>query len=168
MDAFQLTINEVVEAVHSGDQPALQSLSKVRDAWEGLSPSYYGRGINLAMLGETLSDGNIIELGGDMVITDPIRLAHARCQLKQAYSSYQSYLGPNFHGSYITSTDGRSVLLISSEGHEFEPYGIFVDFAQFEMALQAEGFLLVGTSINVDDDQKAFSDDMILDAWIIT
>ena len=152
MDALQRSIDQTVKSVHAGNPPLSQALLKLRDAWEDSCPAQYGLGINLSVLGDALSDRTLIEQhGADFVISDAIRVIHARHQLQRAFCNYNPFHSPNFHGSYIISSDGRTALLISLEGYDFEPYGVFVDLAQFEAAVHSEGYLLASTTRDFED-----------------
>ena len=72
---------------------------------------------------------------------------------------------PSFHGCYLTSPGGRSVLLMSKDGHEFDPYGAFEDFAAFERQAWCDGYLLIGPNRCFEDERKRTTDGKILESW---
>ena len=164
---LQAMIDNAVEATFSATVLTREQLWPMSEAWALGGPAFYGIGVSLELLGERLSDAALID--ADMIISeaidDGVRVRYARAELQRLFEGGNPYLSPSFHGSYITATDGRTGLLMSCEGYEFDPYGLFRNLDHFESAVRSDGFLLTGFGRDFVDAKAAVTDAMILNVW---
>ena len=164
---MQTIVDRTVEAIFSNAAVSSDDLWLLADAWILGERAFYGTGISLDLLGDKLSDAALIDAQAaePKEIDDGIRVKYALAELQRLFESGNPFLSPCFHGTYVTATDGRSALLMSSEGYEFEPYGIFQNLEHFESQVKSDGYLLTGCGQDFVDAQAVVSDEMIRNAW---